>query len=130
MDSESEDGSEEESEEESGEEEEEEEEILAEALSASNEVTSDDPMNYNDVLPGMWVVVEYEGEKFLGNVQHKKNGEFNVLCLDKPFGIREPQSYESVVPIYYDKVFQTDIVPTPTQIGSSGRKQRKWLFTY
>ena len=91
---------------------------------------SDEPMHYDDVFPGMWVVVIYEGERFLGNVQHKKKGEFNVLCLEKPYGIGEPQSYESGIPIYYDKVYHTNIVPTTTQTDSSGRKQRKWLFTY
>ena len=87
-------------------------------------VVSDDPMHYDDVLIGRWVIVKYEGEKFIGNVDSKRNGEFLVRCLEKPFGIREPQSYESGEPIYYDEVYGTSAIPTPTRIG------RKWLFKY
>ena len=88
-------------------------------------LVADDPMDYDDVLIGMWVVVKYEGEKFIRNVDVKKNGEISVLCLEKPFGIREPQSYESGEPIFYDKVYETDIVPKPTQTDHTGKKQRK-----
>ena len=87
-------------------------------------MVSDDPMHYDDVLIGRWVIVKYEGEKFIGNVDSKRNGEFLVRCLEKPFGIREPQSYESGEPIYYDEVYGTSAIPTPTRIG------RKWLFKY
>ena len=54
----------------------------------SNEIEDDNvPITYGEVNPGIWVIVFYEGEKFLGKVQEKKAGQFKVLCLEKPFGI-------------------------------------------
>ena len=71
------------------------------SVAESNEqAVLDNPMDYDDVLPGMWVVVVYEKEKFIGNVQHKQNGVNNARGLDKPFGIWEPQSYETNEAIY------------------------------
>ena len=80
------------------------------------------------MLVGMWVVVKYEGEKFIGNVLGKRNGEFQVHCLDKPFGIREPQSYEKVDPRtgppFYTDVYEASVTPKPVKIG------RKYFFQY
>ena len=59
-------------------------EISTATINASS--MEDEPMKYEDVLPGMWVLVRYEEERFLGKVTHKKCGEYYVRCLDKPFG--------------------------------------------
>ena len=86
------------------------------------------PMKFDDVEAGMWVIVVYEGEKFLGNVQDKKASQFNVLCLEKPFGINVPQNFEKGEGVYYDNVFQTDIKPEQTQVDEDGKKAREWFW--
>ena len=47
-------------------------------------------MLFDDNKPGMWIIVNYEEEKFLAKVQHKSTGNttqlVNVLCLKKPLG--------------------------------------------
>ena len=89
-------------------------------------LVADDSMDYDDVLIEMWVVVKYEGEKFIGNVDDKKNGEISVQCLEKPFRIREPQSYENYVNyLHYlhrqifvnilHTIYYTHCFPTPMQ---------------
>ena len=90
----------------------------------------DDPMHNNDVLLGMWVVVKYEGEKFLGKVMDKKCGEYLVRCLNKPFGISTPQTYESDEGIYYTEVYQTDVTPENKQIMKDGKKSREYYWVY
>ena len=99
-------------------EEESEEEADESEVSGLLELSDDDDQSFDNLLIGT------VDEKFIGNVDSKRNGEFLVRCLEKPFGIREPQSYESGEPIYYDEVYGTSAVPTPTRIG------RKWLFKY
>ena len=42
----------------------------------------------------MWVLVKYEGEKFIAAVQKKVNGQYNVCCLEKPLGVNIPQEKE------------------------------------
>ena len=40
----------------------------------------------------MWVLVKYEGKKFIGTAQKKVNGQYNVCCLEKPLpGINIPK---------------------------------------
>ena len=41
----------------------------------------------NDVKVSMWVKVLYEGETFLGKVLCVENGDVQVRCLEKPFGV-------------------------------------------
>ena len=48
----------------------------------------ENPMKSDDVETGMWVMVG------LRKSQDKKAGQFNVLCLEKPFGINVPQNFE------------------------------------
>ena len=88
------------------------------------------PMIFNDVEAGMWVIVVYEGEKFLGKVQDKKVGQFNVLCLEKQSGINIPQNFEKGEGVYYDNVCKTDIKPEQTQVDEDGKKTRKWFWKY
>ena len=57
----------------------------------------DEPMLFDDIKPGMWVIVIYK-EKFLAKVQHKSTNAptqlINVLCSEKPLAINTPQSFE------------------------------------
>ena len=85
-------------------------------------------MTYGDVNPGLWIIVFYEGERFLGKVQTKKAGEFKVLCLEKLFGINVAQCFESGEAIFYEKVYKTNIEPKQTQVDGYGKKSRKWFW--
>ena len=91
---------------------------------------SEEPMAYDDVSAGMWVVVMYEGERFLGKVIQKKCGEYLVKCLSMPFGVRIPQQYEDDEGVYYTEVFQTDIVPENKRIIKDGKKSREYYWVY
>ena len=44
-----------------------------------------DKLPYRKVKKGMWVVKDYEGEKFLEKVQSKCTASSNLLCLEKPW---------------------------------------------
>ena len=99
-------------------------EISTATINASS--MEDEPRKYEDVLPGMWVVVRYEEERFLGKVKHKKCGEYYVRCLDKPFGINIPQHEPDGV--YYSEVFQTDIIPENKQIIKGQKENTRILL--
>ena len=53
-----------------------------------------DKLKNSDVAIGMWVLVYWEGEKFLSVVRSKSRQLYHVVCLNKPFGICEPQLLE------------------------------------
>ena len=89
------------------------------------------PISYNDVKIGIWVIAIYENEKWLGKVVSKKANQICVHCLEKPYGVREPQNLEREEDaIYFDQVYHTDVVPTLSQIDMSGKKGRKWYWRY
>ena len=76
---------------------------------------------------GMWVVVKYEGEKWIGKVMDRKGGKVRVKCLEKPFGIGMPQRFESDgEAIYYSQAFATNVVPKQSGSGTG----RKFLWAY
>ena len=67
---------------------------------------------FEDVTVNSWVLVLYEGEKFLGRCLSKINGKFRVQCLSMPYGIRSAQVFEKEVDVvYYDKVYKPPIFP-------------------
>ena len=68
-------------------------------------------MSYKDVFPRIWVVVKYEGERFLGKVLQKRCGEYMVKCLSMPFGVNTPRQSEEDEGIFYTEVYQSDIAP-------------------
>ena len=68
-------------------------------------------MPYKDVLSGMWVVVKYEGKRFLEKVLQKSCEEYMVRCLSMPFGVNTPQQSEEGEGICYTEVYQSDIAP-------------------
>ena len=59
----------------------------------SNQMTLQ-PMPFDDVNIGMWVIAIYEDEKWLANVVDKWGNQVLVHCLEKPFGVKEPQNLE------------------------------------
>ena len=54
----------------------------------------DEPMQFVDIKPGMWVIVIHEEEKYLAKVQYRSTDAptqlLNVLCLEKPLEINTP----------------------------------------
>ena len=62
-------------------------------------------MNINEVEVGMWVIVIYEDEKFLGKVLKKVSDQCCVRCLTKPFGIRTPQDMEREEDAVFTDIF-------------------------
>ena len=50
---------------------------------------------YEAVKSGMWIIVIYEEEKWLGRVLEIRGGQVRVQCLEKPFGVTGPQKLES-----------------------------------
>ena len=52
------------------------------------------PINPDSIKEGNWVLVEYEEERFLGKVICVKGNEVLVRCLQKPYGISEPQKFK------------------------------------
>ena len=93
----------------------------------------DEPRLFDDIKPGMWVIVIHEEEKFLAKVQHKSTNAatqlMNVLCLEKPLGINTRQSFEKSS-FDVELVYRTEIRPYQTQIDENGKKMRKWLWKY
>jgi len=71
------------------------------------------------VKDGMWVVVKYEGEKWIGKVMARKGGKVMVRCLEKPLAVGIPKSFEKErEAIYYRQVFATSIVPKQSESGT------------
>ena len=59
--------------------------------------------NIESVSQGQWLLVEYEKEFFLGIVLLVSTSSAHVLCLEKPYGISEPQNLEKEnISIWYD----------------------------
>ena len=42
----------------------------------------------------MWMIDIYQDEKWLANVVDKRGNQVLVRCLEKPFGVKEPQNLE------------------------------------
>ena len=72
-----------------------------------------------------WVKVYYEEELFFGLVMDVTNTHCLVKCLEKPFGVNEPQQMERENDaVHYSKVNRTFINPKLQQL------ERKWLYTH
>ena len=59
----------------------------------SNQMTLQ-PIPFDGVIIRMWVIAIYEDEKWLANVVDKRGNQVLVRCLEKPFGVKEPQNLE------------------------------------
>ena len=87
------------------------------------------PLNFDDVDLNSWVLVLYEGEKFLGRVLMKVAGKFEVQCLQKPHGIRNAQHFEFDA-IYYYQVYKAPIKPGAKELDDDGNRTRKTFYKY
>ena len=86
---------------------------------------------FEDVTVNSWVLVLYEGEKFLGQCLSKINGKFRVQCLSMPYGIRSAQVFEKEVDIvYYDKVYKPPIFPWAIELDDEWKLTRKTFYKY
>ena len=73
------------------------------------------PLDFEVVTVNSWVLVVYEGEKFLGRCLGKAGGKFRVQCLSLPFGVSLAQDLEEVADaVYYDEVYKAPIIPWAT----------------
>ena len=89
------------------------------------------PIPFDDVIIRMWVIAIYEDEKWLANVVDKRGNQVLVRCLEKPFGVKEPQNLEREEDaIFVEQVFHIDVVPTLSQIAPNGKKGCKWFWHY
>ena len=52
------------------------------------------PIPFDDVNIGMWVIDIYQNEKWLANVVDKRGNQVLVRCLEEPFGVKEPQNLQ------------------------------------
>ena len=68
--------------------------------------------------------VIYEGEIFLEKLLQAVNGQFEVRCLNLPFGIKEPQDLETDA-VFYEKVFSNDC-----NIPKLAKYVRGWRYLY
>ena len=74
----------------------------------SEDETNDlEEIHYEDVRSGMWVLVFYEQEKWLGKVIEKREGQVRVRCLEKPFGVNMSQNMERKhEAVFYHNVYK------------------------
>ena len=73
---------------------------------------------------GDWVLVGYEGEKYLGKVLSNRKDEVQVRCLEKLWGIQELQQFGRLDnAIFYKDFYASDTTPKWVEKG-------KWFWTY
>ena len=88
-------------------------------------------LSFEDVTVNSWILVLYEGDKFLGRCLSKINGKFWVQCLLIPYGIWSAQIFEKEVDVvYYDKVYKPPIIPWATELDDEGKHTRKTFYKY
>ena len=74
--------------------------------------TSDKPLSPGNVKIGDWVTVFYNNEKYIGRVLDMINQQFQVRCLEKPFGTNVAQKLERE----NDAVFYEHVYSCPLKI--------------
>ena len=83
--------------------------------------------NIESVSQSQWLLVEYEKEFFLGIVLSVSTSRAHVCCLEKPYGISEPQDLEKEnISIWYDlsKLFFSPVKSHLVQVKIS------WKYKY
>ena len=77
----------------------------------SEDETNDlEEIHYKDIKSGIWVLVFYEQEKWLGKVIEKREGEVRVRYLKKPFGVNMPQIVEREhEAVFYHNVYKANV---------------------
>ena len=82
------------------------------------------PLSYDVIKnnPDDWVVVNYEGEYFLRKVEKlfDTSRSVQVRCLEKPYGIKEPQNSEpecSSVVYEESQLYVCPVKPKPVEVS-------------
>ena len=88
-----------------------------------------DPLPFEEVKVDEWVLVDYEGEYFPGIALHKheESRKVKVKCLEKPYGVNIPQTFESEVNHVYfseQEIFKITIRPCVLKL------KRGWKYGY
>ena len=84
-------------------------------------------IHYEDVKSGMWVLVFYEQEKWLGKVIEKREVQVRARCLEQPFGVNMPQNMEREHEvIFYHNVYKANVKPWWSASGTGP----KFLWQY
>lgn len=70
--------------------------------------------------------VIYEGEWFLGKVVKTMGNSYLVRCLEKPYGISEPQDLEPERDtVVYEELYDVDgIIPRQIKV----KRSWKWIY--
>ena len=81
---------------------------------------------FESVSQGQWLLVEYEKKFFLGIVLSVSPSSTHIRCLEKPYGISEPQDLEKEISIWYNlsKLFFSLVKPHLVQV------KRSWKYKY
>ena len=88
-------------------------------------------LDYESTPLRTWVMVQYEGEDFLGVILSKFHGRCRVQCLEKPYGVRVAQEFEKEIDaVFYDAVYEAPITPWPTELDDEGNRTRKNYYKY
>ena len=78
-------------------------------------------IDVKDVQVSQWVKVYYEEELFLGLVMDVTNTHCLVKCLEKPFGVNEPQQMERENDaVHYSKVLEHSLNPNYSNWEGNG----------
>ena len=90
------------------------------------------PIDLSNASSGNWVIARYKGKYFLGLILEitEKKDKARVQCLEKPFGITEPQSLEPYSNVFYDhdNLFKTNVIPSLV-LDKSNRRKIKYTYT-
>ena len=97
--------------------------------SVSSPSASLQDMDIAKVKIGEWVVVQYEGEHFIGKVTdtliNKECKAARVCCLKRPYGLKEPSDMESENHVvYYKTIYKCNNVSTIIN------HKRGWKYIY
>ena len=62
-----------------------------------------EPVDLSNASSGNWVIAKYEEDYFLGLILEitEKKDKVRVQCLEKPFGITEPQSITAAIQLCF-----------------------------
>ena len=83
------------------------------------------PVKTSNVEGGMWVLVSYEEELFIGMVVDSDDAEWiKVRCLQFPYGIGKPQPFEEGEGDFYPMVFESSV--TPKEVFVDG--EMRWEY--
>ena len=84
-------------------------------------------LEYETVKSGMWVMVIYDEEKWIGRVLEKAEGQVRVQCLEMLFGVTGSQKLKSDHEgKFYFQVYKTDVIPRQSSSGTG----KKLLWNY